>query len=152
MTCRDRYAGPVAAPHAQHVDELAAEAWKALLDFFISNKDKHLALAAEAGLTMGSMRTLLSLDPEEPKSMRALADEWKCDASNVTWLVDRLEERQLVERRTSPSDRRVKTVALTPAGVALKVDLLERMYQPPEALRALPRADLEALIGAIGKL
>ena len=142
----------VALPRTRTGDQLAADAWRALLDFFISNRDRHLELAAKVGLTMGSMKTLLSLDPDEPKSMRALAEDWKCDASNVTWLVDRLEERQLVERRTSPIDRRVKTVALTPAGVAMKVELLEQMYQPPDALRSLPRADLEALVAALGKL
>ncbi|HEX2701775.1 MAG TPA: MarR family transcriptional regulator [Acidimicrobiales bacterium] len=142
----------MAVPRAVSTEELAADAWRAILDYFISNRDRHIALAADVGLTVGSMRTLLSLDPEEPKAMRALAEDWKCDASNVTWLVDRLEERQLVERRTSSTDRRVKTVVLTPAGVALKTDLLRRMYEPPDGLRALPRADLEALVRALGKL
>jgi DNA-binding MarR family transcriptional regulator len=142
----------VVAQHQESTDALAGDAWRALLDYFIANREHHIGLAARFGLTVGSMKTLLALDPDEPKSMRALAEDWKCDASNVTWLVDRLEEHQLVERRTSPNDRRVKTVMLTPAGVALKVELLERMYQPPEALRALPRTDLEALVGALEKL
>src|SRR5262245_53917063 len=112
-----------------------------MLNFFLSNRDRHVALAAEYGLTVGPMRTLLSLDASEPQSMRALAETWKCDASNITWLVDRLEERSLVERRTSPTDRRVKTVALTPAGEALKAELLARMYEPPPQLESLPAAD-----------
>jgi DNA-binding MarR family transcriptional regulator len=40
--------------------------------------------------------------------MSQLADEWLCDASNATWIVDRLEERGLAERETTPTDRRVK--------------------------------------------
>ena len=131
---------------------LAAEAWRALLDYFLENRNRHMALAAEFGLTVGDMKTLLSLSPDEPRSMRSLAGEWKCDASNVTWLVDRLEERGLVERRTSPLDRRVKTVLLTPAGVTTKDAVLERMYEPPEAVLALPRDDLEALARALGRL
>ena len=134
------------------VEAPAVEAWRAVLDYFVRSRDRHLALAAEYGLTVASMKTLLSLDPAEPKSMRALADEWKCDASNVTWLVDRLEERALVERRPLASDRRVKTVALTPAGERLKDDLLERMYQPPDDFLALPRADLDALLRIFAKL
>lgn len=156
MSLNDRPApailGAVVAQHARTSEALAAEAWRALFDYFVSKRDRHIGLATQFGLTMGSMKTLLALDPEEPKSMRALADDWKCDASNVTWLVDRLEERHLVERRTSPTDRRVKTVMLTPAGEALKVELLERMYEPPEELRSLPVADLEALLSALGKL
>ena len=42
--------------------------------------------------------------------MRHLASLLKCDPSNVTFLVDRLEERGLVERQTDPADRRVKLV------------------------------------------
>jgi len=41
------------------------------------------------------MNALLYLEPGQPCSMRTLADAWKCDASNVTWLVDRLEEHGL---------------------------------------------------------
>ena len=140
------------ASRSPSVESLAADAWRALLDYFVGNRERHLALAAEYGLTVGSMKTLLSLDPDEPKSMRALAEEWKCDASNVTWLVDRLEERHLVERRTLPADRRVKTVMLTPAGQRVKAGLLQRMYEPPESFRALPRADLAVLLRVLEKL
>lgn len=142
----------VGGPPPTSAQDLAEVAWRALLDYFIAKRDRHAAMAADAGLTVGSMRTLLSLDPEQPKPMRALAEEWKCDASNVTWLVDRLEERGLVERRSAPPDRRVKTVVLTAAGEKLKAELLERMYRPPEELVALPRADLEALVAALAKL
>jgi DNA-binding MarR family transcriptional regulator len=142
----------VVARQSPRKADVAADAWRALLNYFFQNRDRHVALAATFGLTVGDMKTLLSLDPEQPKPMRALAQEWKCDASNVTWLVDRLEERGLVERRTLPADRRVKTIAITPAGVQLKAELLERMYEPPEALLALPRADLDALVQALRKL
>jgi DNA-binding MarR family transcriptional regulator len=63
--------------------------------------------------------------------MRALARAWACDASNVTWMVDRLESRGLVERRMLPSDRRVKTVALTPLGASTKAELFTRLNEPP---------------------
>jgi len=142
----------VVAQQVGSSEALAADAWRVMLDYFLSKRERHIGLAAQFGLTVGSMKTLLALDPEEPKSMRALAEDWKCDASNVTWLVDRLEERQLVERCPSPTDRRVKTVMLTPAGEALKQELLERMYEPPDELRALPKADLEAILSAVGKL
>ena len=132
--------------------DLAGAAWRALLDYFVANRDRFGALAADVGLTVAGLKTLLSLDPEEPKSMRALADDWKCDASNVTWLVDRLEEHHLVERRTLASDRRVKTVALTPVGERLRAEVVERMHQPPEAFLALPQADLEALLRVLEKL
>jgi DNA-binding MarR family transcriptional regulator len=48
--------------------------------------------------------------------MRALAREWRCDASTATWIVDRLEGKGLAERRAHATDRRVKLVVLTPRG------------------------------------
>ena len=77
--------------------------------------------------------------------MRALAETFACDASNVTWMVDQLEERGLVERRTFRSDRRVKTVALTALGEKTKAELLRRFYTPPDDLVALPEPELVAL-------
>jgi DNA-binding MarR family transcriptional regulator len=147
-----RYPGPVTATRPAAGTDLAGAAWRALLEYFVANRDRFGSLAAEVGLTVAGLKTLLSLDPDEPKSMRALADDWKCDASNVTWLVDRLEERQLVERRTLSSDRRVKTVVLTAAGERLKAEVVDRMHQPPEAFLALPPADLEALLRVLEKL
>ena len=48
--------------------------------------------------------------------MRKLAQKLKCEPSNVTGIVDRLEARGLVERRPDPADRRVKVAAATDEG------------------------------------
>ena len=57
--------------------------------------------------------------------MRDLAGRLHCDPSNVTFLADRLEERGLLERRPDPSDRRVKLLALTPAGLAVRMRIVQ---------------------------
>ena len=84
--------------------------------------------------------------------MGELAAVLACDASNATWLVDRLEERGLVERRPYPGDRRVKAVVLTEEGAKLRALLTERLATPPEDLVALDREDLEALHAALERL
>ena len=43
------------------------------------------------------------LEPGEPLPMRTLARKLCCDASNVTGIVDRLEERGLVRARPRPA-------------------------------------------------
>jgi Mn-dependent DtxR family transcriptional regulator len=48
--------------------------------------------------------------------MVSLARSLHCHDSNVTGLVDRLEQRGLIERQSNPNDRRVKLIALTKAG------------------------------------
>ena len=98
------------------------------------------------------MKALLALDPDEPRPMGSLADAFSCDTSTVTWIVDRLEERGLVERRGLPTDRRVKTVALTPLGMETKAELEKRLYEPPAELLSLDRDVLEALLDVLAKL
>ena len=49
--------------------------------------------------------------------MRSLADAWGSDASNATWVVDRLERLGLAERRALVTDRRVKLAVLTARGI-----------------------------------
>jgi len=99
---------------------------------------------AELGLTFTQAHVLRLIDPEQPLPMSALADLLVCDASNVTGVADRLEARGLVERR-SGADRRVKTLALTPAGVELRARVYELMSRPPEAILALSAEDQRTL-------
>lgn len=74
--------------------------------------------SAQFDLSFAQAMALRELD--EPLPMRELADRLCCDASNVTGIVDRLEARGLVERRTAPDDRRVKHLVLTDAGRELR--------------------------------
>jgi DNA-binding MarR family transcriptional regulator len=71
---------------------------------------------AELGLTPAAARALHQLDPDRPLPARDLAEQLRCDRSNVTALVDKLEQAGLVERRVDPADRRQKTLVVTDAG------------------------------------
>jgi DNA-binding MarR family transcriptional regulator len=54
--------------------------------------------------------------------------------SNVTGLVDRLEARGLVGRKTMPGDRRVFQVMLTGRGLALLKNILPHYYHAADAI------------------
>jgi DNA-binding MarR family transcriptional regulator len=56
-------------------------------------------------------------------TMSALGQRLHCDASNVTGIVDRLEEHQLIERQADPHDRRVKCVLLSRKGQTVQQQL-----------------------------
>jgi MarR family transcriptional regulator, organic hydroperoxide resistance regulator len=99
----------------------------------------------ELGLTFAQAHALRLLDPEQPLPMSALAQLLVCDASNVTGIADRLEARGLVVRQSARDDRRVKALALTPAGVALRDRVHELMSEPPEAIAALSSDDQRTL-------
>src|SRR6185369_15526032 len=111
----------------------AAELWTALYDFCRARYAHQLAAVGELGLTPGDLKALMWLDPDEPRSMRALAEHWGSDASTVTWVVDRLEERGLVRRQPHAGDRLVRVVALTEAGATLRGEQLARLREPPAA-------------------
>ncbi len=128
---------------------LASEVWELLAGYLFSRRNMQMQALQELGLTPGHMKAMFELDPDVPVAMGALAETLVCDASSATWLVDRLEERGLVERRPHPRDRRVKTVVLTPEGAKTKALLIERLLDPPAELKALDRADLERLRDAL---
>jgi len=133
---------------------LAAEVWKLMADFATANfrQSARAQIMEKIGLTPAHLRALSILDPEEPRPMRAMASALCCDASMATWLVDRLEERGLAERRTPSNDRRVKTVVLTPLGIRTRERLRESFYDPPAALMDLDVSSLESLRNELRKL
>jgi DNA-binding MarR family transcriptional regulator len=128
---------------------LAADVWKRMFDFFMSTGLRRSRVLARMGLTPNDARALSALDVPRGRTMRSLSDEWGCDASNATWIVDRLEKRGFAERRAMAGDRRVKLVVLTAAGTKARQKLLEGMYEAPAELVALPRASLEVLRNAL---
>src|SRR5207253_6480913 len=74
-----------------------------LLGLMAAMHDHFHACISEFDLTASQADALRNLG--EPQSQRDLAQRLKFDASNVTAIVDRLEERGLVERRVDPGDR-----------------------------------------------
>ena len=123
----------------------AKQVWRALFDLLIRSAPSRTESLARRGLTPNDSRALFSLDPSAGRSMRSLADEWHCDPSNATWIVDHLEELGLARRAAVPHDRRVTHVLLTGKGQKARTQLLDEFHQPPPDFARLDRADLDAL-------
>ncbi len=68
------------------------------------------------GISMTHLHVMWRLDESGELAMSRLADFLDVSLSNATGLVDRMEERGLVERTRVSDDRRVVLVRLTPAG------------------------------------
>jgi DNA-binding MarR family transcriptional regulator len=71
-----------------------------------------------------------------------------CEASNVTFVVDKLEVSGLVERTPHPDDRRAKRVSLTAEGKALRTRLMRQLTKdsPLDPLSAEERHRLQDLL------
>ncbi len=123
-----------------------------MFDFLMRTAPQRTGSLGRRGLTPNDARALSSLDSDEGRTMRSLADAWECDASNATWIVDRLERFELAERRADLQDRRVKLVVLTPKGVKMRAELMEEFHTPPNELLEMNRNDLETLLGVLEKL
>jgi MarR family transcriptional regulator, organic hydroperoxide resistance regulator len=109
------------------------------------SKRRFGAVASEFELSPPQVHALRLLDPDEPRPMSELAEALHCDNSNVTGIVDRLEDRGLVVRKPAEHDRRVKMLAITPAGADVRARLAQRLAVPPEPLARLSPEDQRAL-------
>jgi DNA-binding MarR family transcriptional regulator len=135
---------PQAFDLSPYAEGVAGEAWALMANLlFLHGKPRLPAIAGELGLSPPQALTMRLLG--EPQPMGALAQAMHCDNSNMTGIVDRLEERGLVERRPSAEDRRVKLIATTGAGSELREQLNRALAQPPEPLLRVPDEDLVAL-------
>ena len=120
---------------------------------FVLVQRTHLpSMVADLELSPVQCQVLHVLAPNRPLAMHELARALACDRSNVTGLIDRLESRKLVERRPSASDRRVKVLALTPAGVRVRTALLERLAHPSEMFRRLSPSEQRRLLRILERL
>ncbi len=90
-------------------------------------QDNFAAHASKLGLSALQAKLLIALPPGESVPMRVLAERLRCDPSNLTGLVDKLESRDIVRRRPDPVDRRVKALTLTDDGVELRSAFWSRM-------------------------
>jgi DNA-binding MarR family transcriptional regulator len=73
--------------------------------------------------------------------------------SNATGLIDRLEQRGLLQRRATPGDRRAYRVVLTPAARRLLGEILPGYYRLAEQVwDNLPVARVNRLLADLSRL
>lgn len=130
-------AGEVEREIARRADELLAR-------FFAHFQ----ARVAELSLSLPEAKALGALEPGRPLAMRELAARVHASPSNLTVTVDRLEARGLIARGGADErgDRRVKSVQLTEAGLALRQRLGARMMDDHPAVRGLDVSQRAALL------
>src|SRR2546428_13346794 len=116
---------------------VVVDVWRLMLDCSMAQFGRASGILQRLGLTPGHMKLLMQLEQGSGRAMGSLAQSFQCDASTMTWLVDRLEERGLVERRMLPGDLRVKAGAGTQRGGGVKGELMARAFSPPAQLLTL---------------
>jgi DNA-binding MarR family transcriptional regulator len=130
------------------MDSLTAEVVDLIGTVVARYYQEYDAAAAVHRLT-GAQARVLALLSAGPMPMRQIAQRLKCEPSNVTGIVDRLEARGLAERRADPADRRVKLAAATTAGSETAAELrdsLDFAREPLAGLSVLERTLLRDLL------
>ena len=135
-----------------HGDSVSDEAWALLRTLLGRQRRRFLIAASELDLHPAQAGALLNMDPGEPRPMHELAALLACDNSNVTGIIDRLEARGLVARRTYEQDRRVKHVVLTALGKRLRSRLLAHVGRPPTGLGRLSPDEQRQLRDLLGRV
>ncbi len=130
------------APSQQLCDDLLGLARKI--------KSAMFKLAESHGLTPPQMSALYAIKRGE-ETMGKVACALHCDASNVTGIIDRLVEQDLVIRTECQQDRRAKTLELTAKGEKSVNELLSKL---PNLLGCgnLTTTEQAALHSAVRKL
>jgi DNA-binding MarR family transcriptional regulator len=101
--------------------------------------------ASRHALSVTQLRLLGVLRDRQP-SMQELARHLKLDKSSVTGLIDRAEQRGLVQRTTTPQDGRVVRVVSTSLGQQLAAQGTDEIsHEIAAILRALPDRDRSRL-------
>jgi MarR family transcriptional regulator, 2-MHQ and catechol-resistance regulon repressor len=112
----------------------ALKLWVVLARANAAVQSHSLADIERHGLTVGEFGILESLFHKGPMLLGEVQRRILVSSGGITYLVDRLEAKGLVERRDCPGDRRARYAALTPEGEAL----IRRIF--PEHARCLEHA------------
>jgi DNA-binding MarR family transcriptional regulator len=108
-------------------------------------QDNFAAHAAGLGLTAAQAKVLVALHPDQPVPQRALAEQLGYDPSNLSGLVDKLEELGAVQRRPGEVDRRIKMVVLTKVGQQTRDAFWGRLTNDAGPLAHLTTAQVREL-------
>ncbi len=122
-----------------------AESWQLLMGVVLDQRWRWSEVATELGISQAGLRALLAIEPDHPRPQRDLAKALNCDPSYVTAMIDDLEQAGYATRRAATEDRRIKTVALTAAGITALRAARDGLLSPPPQLTRLSPAQQRSL-------
>ena len=108
---------------------------------------KLLAYLKDTGLTIGQPKVLEYLSEHDGSNQTEIARGCHIEAASLTSVLNRMEERKLLERRTLNGNRRTYYVFLTPRGRELALRGRQAFADlEAEAFRDVPEEDRAAFL------
>lgn len=101
---------------------------------------------APFGITPGQYAILSCLWEEDGQTPRQLAERLSLDSSSITGILDRVEQKGLIQRQAVPRDRRTLRVVLTDKGRVLEEPVNQAILEAnKKVLAKFDEQDLENL-------
>lgn len=108
---------------------------------------------ADTGLTPVQFAALQTVAQSPGLDQRTLAGSIALDTSTTGGVIDRLEQRGWLERRTAPDDRRVRQLWLTEAGQAVLTQAVPAVQRAQaQILAPLDEADRQTFLRLLHRL
>jgi MarR family 2-MHQ and catechol resistance regulon transcriptional repressor len=137
------------------ISSSALRLWVVLSRAFAAVEARVKADVARHGLTPAEFGVLEALYHKGPLLLGEIKEKILVTSGGVTYLVDRLEGKGLVERRRCPSDRRASFAALTEEGAALMQRIfpehVEMLADTLSGLAEAEQAQAAALLRTLGR-
>ncbi len=96
-----------------------------LLRTVIGIKHQIIEVASSFNLTLMQAITLLFLD--KPKTTLEISTIYKCDASNISGIVEGLLIKGLIIKKEDSLDRRIKYISLTTKGLNIRKKIISKL-------------------------
>jgi DNA-binding MarR family transcriptional regulator len=104
-------------------------------------------------LTVAQLAALHLVDQAGDLRQSHLAEELQLSAPSTSRMIDALVDRDLLERREAPDDRRARTLHLTRRGEALLAEFsAARMVLFDRITRRLPRGLIDVFLGTLQRV
>lgn len=134
-------------------DELGIKVWLSLWKSERSVETHALASIATMGMSLTDFAVLEVLLHKGPLPVNTIGKKVLLTSGSITTAVDRLEQKGLVERLDSPTDRRVRIVSLTKEGTKqIKLAFFEHRKHLELAVSPLTKDEQSQLVALLKKL
>ncbi|MGD8868342.1 MAG: MarR family transcriptional regulator [Gemmatimonadales bacterium] len=138
---------------ARDSESAALKLWVVLARAYQAIERRAAAHAAEYDLTPAEFGVLEALYHKGPLLLGEVQRKLLISSAGITYVVDRLEQRELVERRPCPTDRRARYAALTGKGKVLIARVFpEHQQRMEQALSGLDPHEQERATALLRKL
>src|SRR5579883_3393841 len=124
-----------------------------LFQVAVTTKHNLMDVAESHGLTVMQLYTLCLLESGKSIPMNSLSSTLKCDASNITGIVDRLLQQDYIKREENPKDRREKMITLSPKGIKICEKVAETFEKDDlKSLQSLMKEEKHTLSTLLTKI